>query len=153
MIHVSITDKMRKITNFFNNTTANKNANKYQNKKSIVTITKTTLVNYIEEYKGVRRLILLIVLWINIHIFFVTVNMYKLTLQLDQQWVIFAGYWAGIFATIVAFYTSGRTKEQVTKINKMQNIDEKQVDPWKFKPNDNIKVYDVDDSDNIHEGY
>jgi len=153
MIHVSITDKMRKITNFFNNTTANKNANKYQNKKSIVTITKTALVNYIEEYKGVRRLILLIVLWINIHIFFVTVNMYKLTLQLDQQWVIFAGYWAGIFATIVAFYTSGRTKEQVTKINKMQNIDEKQVDPWKFKPNDNIKVYDVDDSDNIHEGY
>ena len=153
MIHVSITDKMRKITNFFNNTTANKNANKYQNKKSIVTITKTALVNYTEEYKGVRRLILLIVLWINIHIFFVTVNMYKLTLQLDQQWVIFAGYWAGIFATIVAFYTSGRTKEQVAKINKIQNIDEKQVDPWKFKPNDNIKVYDVDDSDNIHEGY
>jgi len=153
MIHVSIIDKMRKITNFFNNTTANKNANKYQNKKSIVTITKTALVNYIEEYKGVRRLILLIVLWINIHIFFVTVNMYKLTLQLDQQWVIFAGYWTGIFATIVAFYTSGRTKEQVAKINKIQNIDEKQVDPWKFKPNSNIKIYDGDDSDNLHEGY
>lgn len=150
---MSIIDKMRKITNFFNNTTANKNANKYQNKKSIVTITKTALVNYIEEYKGVRRLILLIVLWINIHIFFVTVNMYKLTLQLDQQWVIFAGYWTGIFATIVAFYTSGRTKEQVAKINKIQNIDEKQVDPWKFKPNSNIKIYDGDDSDNLHEGY
>ena len=151
---MAINDKIQSITNFFNKIFTSKKENYYSSpKKKITTSTKNALINYIEEYKGVRRLILLIVLWINIHIFFVTVNMYKLTLQLDQQWVIFAGYWAGIFATIVAFYTSGRTKEQVTKINKMQNIDEKQVDPWKFKPNDNIKVYDVDDSDNIHEGY
>jgi len=149
---MTISDKIKKISDFFNNTSTNKTKCKNPN-KNIITITKTALINYIEEYKGVRRLILLIVLWINIHIFFVTVNMYKLTLQLDQQWVIFAGYWTGIFATIVAFYTSGRTKEQVAKINKIQNIDEKQVDPWKFKPNSNIKIYDGDDSDNLHEGY
>lgn len=149
---MTISDKIKKISDFFNNTSTNKTKCKNPN-KNIITITKTTLINYIEEYKGVRRLILLIVLWINIHIFFVTVNMYKLTLQLDQQWVIFAGYWAGIFATIVAFYTSGRTKEQVAKINKIQQIDEKQIDLWKFKPSGNIKLYDADDTDNSREGY
>lgn len=108
---------------------------------------------FIEDYKGVRRIILLIVLWINIHIFFVTVSMYRSTTYLDQQWVIFAGYWAGIFGTFAAFYTNGRTKEQVAKINKIKSIDEKAIDPWKFEPNSNIKLYDEDDTDNPKEGY
>ena len=146
---MSVIDKMKKITDSLEN----KNDNENFNKNSSTGTFKNIFINYIEEHKGVRRIILFVILWINVHIFLVSVNMYKTNLFLDQQWVIFAGYWAGIFATIVAFYTSGRTKEQVAKINKIQNIDEKQVDPWKFKPNDNIKVYDVDDSDNIHEGY
>lgn len=106
---------------------------------------------FIEDYKGVRRIILLIVLWINIHIFFITVSMYRSTLCLDQQWVIFAGYWVGIFGTFAAFYTSGRTKEQVAKINKIKSVDEKIIEPWKFKPDSNIKLYDEDDTDNISE--
>lgn len=108
---------------------------------------------FIEDYKGVRRIILLIVLWINIHIFFITVSMYRSTLSLDQQWVIFAGYWSGIFGTFAAFYTNGRTKEQVAKINKIKSVDEKVIEPWKFTPNSNIKLYDEDDTDNLNEGY
>ncbi|MDK2827184.1 MAG: hypothetical protein PWQ44_2364 [Methanolobus sp.] len=107
--------------------------------------------SFIEDHKGIRRIILLIVLWINVHIFIISVNMYKSTLGLDQQWVIFAGYWAGIFATIVGFYTSGRTKEQVAKINKIKEIDEKTVEPWKFKSDQKLEIYDEDDTDNIEE--
>ena len=119
-------------------------------KKVLPKIDKSTRT-FIEDYKGVRRIILLIVLWINIHIFFITVSMYRSTLCLDQQWVIFAGYWAGIFGTFAAFYTSGRTKEQVAKINKIKSVDEKVIEPWKFTPNSNIKLYDEDDTDNISE--
>ena len=104
--------------------------------------------SFIEDHKGIRRIILLIILWINVHIFIISVNMYKSTLGLDQQWVIFAGYWAGIFATIVGFYTSGRTKEQVAKINKIKEIDEKHVEPWKFKSEQKLELYDEDDTDN-----
>lgn len=107
--------------------------------------------SFIEDHKGIRRIILLIVLWINVHIFIISVNMYKSTLGLDQQWVIFAGYWAGIFATIVGFYTSGRTKERVAKINKIKEIDEKTVEPWKFKSDQKLELYDEDDTDNIEE--
>ncbi len=147
---MSINNKLQKIVSLFSGISLNKKDNYYSLPTTLI---KNTFIDFVEKYKGVRRTILLIVLWINIHIFFVTIEMYRKVNTVDTQWVIYAGYWTGIFATIVAFYTSGRTKEQVAKINKMQNIDEKQVDPWKFKPNDNIKVYDVDDSDNIHEGY
>jgi len=101
---MSVIDKMKKITDSLEN----KNDNENFNKNSSTGTFKNIFINYIEEHKGVRRIILFVILWINVHIFLVSVNMYKTNLFLDQQWVIFAGYWVGILTTIVAFYTTGR---------------------------------------------
>lgn len=68
-------------------------------------------ISFIEKYKGIRRIILLIVLWINIHIFFVTKSMYKSCEFVDTNWVIYAGYWSAILGTFIAFYTMSRVKE------------------------------------------
>lgn len=83
----------------------------YPQSGGIFQVSKDALIAFIEKYKGVRRLILAIVLWINIHIFLVTTHMYKLYASIDMQWVIFAGYWSAILATFVAFYTMARTNE------------------------------------------
>lgn len=151
---MSINNKLQKIVSLFSGISLNKKDN-YSSlpKKSITTSIKNTSIDFVEKYKGVRRTILLIVLWINIHIFFVTIEMYRKVNSVDTQWVIFAGYWTGIFGTFAAFYTNGRTKEQVAKINKIKNVDEKVIEPWKFKPDSNIKLYDEDDTDNPKEGY
>jgi len=110
---MAIINKIQKITNFFGSMFTRKNDYSYRsrNRRSIVTITKDVFINFIEKYKGVRRTILVIVLWINIHIFFVTVEMYRRCESVDVQWVIFAGYWTAILGTFIAFYTMSRVRE------------------------------------------
>ena len=109
---MSINNKLQKIVSLFSGIILNKKDN-YSSlpKKSITTSIKNTSIDFVEKYKGVRRTILLIVLWINIHIFFVTIEMYRKVNTVDTQWVIYAGYWTAILATFIGFYTISRTKE------------------------------------------
>jgi len=93
-------------------------------KSTVVSITENTgkaavaskdlLTIFIERYKGIRRIILAIVLWINIHIFLVTTNMYIKYGTVDVQWIIYAGYWTAILGTFIGFYTMSRIKEFTT---------------------------------------
>jgi len=109
---MNINNKLQKIINFFSKIFANKQDNYYTPpKKSITTSTKNALIDFVEKYKGIRRTILLIVLWININIFFVTIEMYRKVNTVDTQWVIYAGYWTAILGTFISFYTTSRTKE------------------------------------------
>lgn len=81
-------------------------------KSTVVSITETTgkaaavskdlLTIFIERYKSIRRIILSIVLWINIHIFLVTTNMYIKYGTVDIQWIIYAGYWTAILGTFLS---------------------------------------------------
>lgn len=110
-----ILDKVKSITNIFTGMFNRRSYsggyyNDYQS-PGIFQVSKEALIAFVEKYKGVRRIILTIVLWINVHIFLVTTYMYKLHGKIDVQWVIFAGYWAGILGTFVAFYTMSRVRE------------------------------------------
>ena len=107
---MSVLNKIRSLTNIFGSIFRRGYYDCLQ-PKSIFQISKEALIDTIEKYKGIRRLILAIVLWINIRIFLVTVYMYKLYGSIDTQWVIFAGYWSAILGTFVAFYTMARTSE------------------------------------------
>lgn len=109
---MAINDKIQLITNFFNQLLVPKKENHYSlPKKSIAASTKNALIDFVEKYKGIRRTILLIVLWINIHIFFVTIEMYRKVNTVDTQWIIYAGYWTAILGTFIGFYTVSRVKE------------------------------------------
>ncbi|MDD3263469.1 MAG: hypothetical protein PHT94_01075 [Candidatus Nanoarchaeia archaeon] len=78
---------------------------------SVSRITKNATITFVEKYKGMRRIVLVIVLYINLHIFAVTVDMYYKTGVLDIQWIIYAGYWTAILGTFIAFYTTSRVRE------------------------------------------
>ena len=109
---MSINDKLQKIIGVFSGISSNKKDNNYSlPKKNITTSVKNIFIDFVEKYKGVRRTILLIVLWINIHIFFVTIEMYRKVNTVDTQWIIYAGYWTAILGTFISFYTTSRTKE------------------------------------------
>lgn len=105
----SIRDKINTITSLF---TRSKSRYSCRGKSSnVVQLTGEALTTFVEKYKGVRRTLLAIVVWINIHIFFVTIEMYRAYQEVDIQWVIFAGYWTAILATFIGFYTMSRTRE------------------------------------------
>jgi len=109
---VAVADKVRKVTSFFNKMFRGKKSDYYSPpKKSAATIAKNILIDFVEKYKGVRRTILAVVLWVNIHIFFVTIEMYRKVNFVDVQWVIYAGYWTAILGTFIGFYTTTRTRE------------------------------------------
>jgi len=111
---MAITDKIKTITSFIGNVFRRPSyGGGYYGapETSITQISKDALIAFIEKYKGVRRIILVVVMWINIHIFLFTMHMYKSNGTVDTQWVIFAGYWAAILATFVGFYTMSRARE------------------------------------------
>ncbi len=113
---MAILDKIKTITSVFGRLIPGRSGfggynYGYPQSGGIFQVSKDALIAFVEKYKGIRRLILAIVLWINIHIFLVTTHMYKLNGSIDMQWVIFAGYWSAILATFVAFYTMARTNE------------------------------------------
>ena len=146
---MAINDKIQSITNFFNKVFTSKKENYYSPpKKSITTSTKNALIDFIEKYKGVRRTILLIVLWINIHIFFVTIEMYRKVNSVDTQWVIYAGYWTAILGTLIGFYTSSRIKEfnSDTPYSKkgewLSSNNEPKSGATEFIKNENISFYE-----------
>lgn len=105
----SIRDKINTITSLF---TRSKSRYSCRGKSSnVVQLTGEALTTFVEKYKGIRRTLLAIVVWINIHIFFVTVEMYRTHAEIDVQWIVFAGYWTAILGTFISFYTLARTKE------------------------------------------
>ena len=105
----SIRDKINTITSLF---TRSKSRYSCRGKSSsVVQLTGEALTTFVEKYKGIRRTLLAIVVWINIHIFLVTVDMYRMDHVIDMQWVIFAGLWTAMLATFVGFYTMSRTRE------------------------------------------
>ena len=73
-----------------------------------------TFINFVEKYKGVRRIILTIILYLNIHAFYITCYMYVKTQTLDSNWIIYTGYWVGLLATMISFYTLARNKEFIS---------------------------------------
>lgn len=81
------------------------------NQQSITTMTSDAMIAFFEKYKGVRRIILVVVMYVNLKIFWTTTAMYKLTGGVDTQWVIYAGYWTAILGTFISFYTLSRTRE------------------------------------------
>ena len=105
----SIKDKINTITKFFNKPKSSYSCE--ENNKNLSQVTGDALIAFVENYKGVRRIILAVVLWINIHIFFITVEMYRTHAEIDVQWIVFAGYWTAILGTFISFYTLARTKE------------------------------------------
>lgn len=107
---MSITNKMQKIGKFFGDL-FNKNKVDCYGDQNTSILSQEAMIALFEKYKGVRRIILVIVLWINISIFFTTTRMYKTQTTVDTQWVIFAGYWATILGTFIGFYTMARGKE------------------------------------------
>lgn len=111
---MSISSKLNILKSFLSpifNTAKNVITNTVTDTGKVAVISKDAFVNFIEKYKGIRRIILVIVLWINIHIFFVTSKMYQLHNQIDTQWIIYAGYWTAILGTFIGFYTVSRVKE------------------------------------------
>lgn len=109
---MAINDKIQSITNFFNKIFTSKKENYYSSPKKKITVTaKNILIDFVEKYKGIRRILLAIILGVNIYILFVTVEMYRKVNSVDVQWVIYAGYWTAILGTFISFYTTSRTKE------------------------------------------
>lgn len=106
---MSIINKIKKLGSIFSSI-FNKNKIDYcPEEKSI--LSQEAITAFFEKYKGARRVILIIVLWINIHIFLITAKMYQSQSCVDVQWTIFAGYWATILGTFIGFYTMSRAKE------------------------------------------
>lgn len=111
---MSISSKLNTLKSFLSplfNTTKNVISTTITDTGKAATFSKDVFINFIEKYKGIRRIILVIVLWINIHIFLVTSKMYQTLGQVDTQWIIYAGYWTAILGTFIGFYTVSRVKE------------------------------------------
>jgi len=71
----------------------------------------TVLIDSIEKYKLIRRLILFFILYLCFDIHKVTVFMYKTTGKVDMQWVIYATAYTAMLTLFITFYTTSRVKE------------------------------------------
>ena len=106
MIHNKVKPFMSKIViikNFINGT-----------KKSLANISKksgTILIDSLEKYKLIRRLILVFILYLCYDIHKLTTLMYKETGQVDMQWVIYATAYTAMLTLFISFYTTSRVKE------------------------------------------
>lgn len=110
--------KIRMLLNRFKDSRFEKNATKKiidiinkQTKKSMGDKVKYGIVDLVEKYKGIRRLLILIAIIANLYLLYVTVEMYRLTQAVDTQWVIYSGYWAGFLSVAIAFYFKDRSSE------------------------------------------
>lgn len=83
-------------------------------KKSLANISKksgTILIDSLEKYKLIRRLILVFILYLCYDIHKLTTLMYKETGQVDMQWVIYATTYTAMLTLFITFYTTSRVKE------------------------------------------
>ena len=83
-------------------------------KKSLANISKksgTILVDSIEKYKLIRRIILFFIMYLCYDIHKLTTLMYKETGQVDMQWVIYATAYTAMLTLFITFYTTSRVKE------------------------------------------
>lgn len=83
-------------------------------RKNLANISKksgTVLIESIEKYKLIRRLILLFIMYLCYDIHRVTTLMYKETGQVDMQWVIYATAYTAMLTLFITFYTTSRVKE------------------------------------------
>lgn len=83
-------------------------------KKSLANISKksgTILVDSIEKYKLIRRIILFFIMYLCYDIHKLTTLMYKETGQVDMQWVIYATTYTAMLTLFITFYTTSRVKE------------------------------------------
>ena len=83
-------------------------------KKSLANISKksgTILIDSLEKYKLIRRLILVFILYLCYDIHKLTTLMYKETGQVDMQWVIYATAYTAMLTLFITFYTTSRVKE------------------------------------------
>jgi len=85
-----------------------------EQKKSLANISKksgTILVDSIEKYKLIRRIILFFIMYLCYDIHKLTTLMYKETGQVDMQWVIYATTYTAMLTLFITFYTTSRVKE------------------------------------------
>lgn len=83
-------------------------------RKNLANISKksgTVLIESIEKYKLIRRLILLFIMYLCYDIHRVTIKMYTNTGQVDMQWVIYATAYTAMLTLFITFYTTSRVKE------------------------------------------
>lgn len=83
-------------------------------RKNLANISKksgTILIDSLEKYKLIRRLILVFILYLCYDIHRVTTLMYKETGQVDMQWVIYATAYTAMLTLFITFYTTSRVKE------------------------------------------
>ena len=83
-------------------------------RKNLANISKKSgivLIESIEKYKLIRRLILLFIMYLCYDIHRVTIKMYTSTGQVDMQWVIYATSYTAMLTLFITFYTTSRVKE------------------------------------------
>lgn len=107
----SVMDKIKIIISSAKKYLSGRSQYGYSSRPSLTTMTSDAMIVFFEKYKGIRRIILIVVMYVNLRIFFTTTEMYKLTGGIDTQWVIYAGYWTAILGTFISFYTLARTRE------------------------------------------
>lgn len=71
----------------------------------------TLVIDSVEKYKLIRRLILAFIMYLCYDIHILTKNMYIETGQVDMQWVIYATAYTAMLTLFITFYTTNRVKE------------------------------------------
>lgn len=94
-------------------------------------IGKRMFIDAIEKYKGIRRTILIIVVYLNVHAFFTTVNFMWEHGHVDPNWTNIFLALIGLLTVFITFYTTSRTKEHIVEeqchIEERKHIEEKSL--------------------------
>ena len=156
-------NKIKYLINYVKGVIANKEATskliKQINKQTNPTITKKAkycLADFFEKYKGMRRILILVAVAVNLYLVYITVEMYELTQIVDTQWVIFAGYWAGFLSVVIAFYFKERTSETTAQIESGTKIgsdaikEEEAKTENKIATTRNVTVYTTEDNPDFY---
>ena len=67
--------------------------------------------NVIEKYKGIRRLLLFFITYMNVDAYFFTKQQYIVNGSVDTEWIVYQGILFSAWSIFFTFYTRGRTEE------------------------------------------
>jgi hypothetical protein len=83
----------------------------FQSSNKIVKISGNNFLTFLEQYKGARRIILVVVLYINIHAFWVSQKLILMGIPINPEWNLYQLSWLGLLGVFLGFYTMSRVSE------------------------------------------
>lgn len=83
----------------------------FQSSNKIIYVSGDGFLTFLEKYKGARRIILVVVIYINMHAFWVSQKLILMGIPLDPEWNYYQLGWLGLLGTFLAFYTMSRVNE------------------------------------------